>query len=285
MKKIAVTGARGYIGKALVKAGCLPLYCDVTDYEAVEAEVCNVSPDLVLHLGGKSKPEWVEKNHKEAARIHVHGTHYVMLACVAQKIPVVTLSSSQIWGGGWWEHLWNRHAENSRLTPAVNSYGMQKFSSEAITFVANDIGGEAKVIRTSFVFNGERFSKQLADLEAGMPIDAPRFLKRSFIHLEDFVTQVLHYCQEFKEMPPVLHLAGSKTVSYFDLWLEVAKQFGYDRKLIVGRWRPLDDNFSACRPRYGGLDVGLSRTLGFKQASYVDGIKRMKDETTSRTDR
>lgn len=279
MKKIAVTGARGYIGSALVKAGCLPLYADVTDHEAAEAEIGSVSPDLVLHLAGKSDPEWVEKNHKEAARIHVHGTHYVMVVCASQKIPVVTLSSSQVWGGGRLESLWNRHAETSRMTPAVNSYGIQKSCSEAITLIGNDIGGKAKVIRTSFVFNCERFKKELLDLGDGCPIDAPRFLKRSFIHLDHFVELILHYCKEFERTPPLLHLAGHSTVSYYEFWLEVARQFDFDKELVIGRYRAQDERFAARRPYNAGLDVRLSQTLGFPQFNYVDGIRRMKNES------
>lgn len=276
-----VTGADGYLGKALVKAGFGALKCDVTSRNDVERVICHSKPDLVIHLAGKSNPDWCEqKEHvKEAIRVNFDGTHNVMEVCVQYNVPVVYLSSSQIWGGGWWESLWNKHAEYSKLTKSVNNYGMQKLAGETIALTSN-IGARdcSKIIRTSFVFDGERMAVELHHLKYGSFVDAPTFIKRSFIHLDDFVSLLSVYCNNFEDMPTILHLAGSKTVSYYDFWLEVAKQYGFDRKLIHRRWIERNEMYSAKRPHNAGLDVSLSQKLGFPQFDYIGGIKRMKDE-------
>lgn len=277
---VGVTGAKGYIGSALVRNGCTPLVCDVTDYTAAEAEVCRVKPDIILHLASVSDPDKCEVDPKKSSHVNLMGANNIAMICALKNIPLAFLSSAQIWGGGWWESLWNRHAENSKLTWAVNAYGMQKCAAEFAVTTAN-IGEykNAKIIRTSHVFNKARFQKELDGLALGVHVDAPRFLKRSFIHLEDFVYQVSEYCKRFYAMPPVLHLAGTQTVSYYDFWLEVAKQFDFDPALIKGRRFEKKYPFLAKRPHNGGLDVHLSQTLGFKQFSYIGGIRKMKNES------
>ena len=278
--KVFVTGAGGYIGKALIKAGFSPLRCDVVDYNDVDRAIEQSKPDLVLHLAGKSNPDWCETHNDLSFKINERGTYNVAEICAKNKIPAVLLSSSQIWGGGWWESLWNKHSETSKFTPAVNSYGMQKIAAEAVMSWMNVNGYQsAKIIRTSFVFNRQRFATELKWLEKGYSIDdAPTFLKRSFIHLDDFVSLIDIYCKSWSEMPKVLHLAGSKTVSYYDFWLEVCKQYGYDKRLVKPRRLERDFMFAAKRPHNAGLDVSLSQKLGFPQFDYIGGIKRMKEE-------
>jgi dTDP-4-dehydrorhamnose reductase len=284
------TGANGYLGRAFVKAGCKPLEVNVTDYEAVEREILCAKPELVLHLAGVSDPDKCESDFEVAMKANVRGTYNVMENCAKNSIPAVLLSSSQVWGGGWWESIWNRHAEDSKMIPAVNSYGSQKAAAEFCALSLNINGDRLKVIRSSFVFDKERLCERLEDLKHGVPIDAPKFLKRSFIHKDDFVFLVSKYCKEFYSMPDVLHLAGSEVVSYYDFWVEVARQFGYDKKLVKGRKKEkeilavvnvngVDKVFpSVKRPHNAGLDIRLSQKLGFPSFNYRGGIKRMKDE-------
>lgn len=282
--QVFLTGADGYIGRHLVKAGCKPLKCNVVERNDVERAVKHASPDLVIHLAGKSSPDYCELHTKDSIKANVDGTHYVMEACVKYEVPAVLLSSAQIWGGGFWESWFNRHAENSRKTPPVNNYGMQKVVAEFVTETSNMNGRkESKIIRTSFVFDKERFCRELSDLKHGVFIDAPHFIKRSFIHMDDFVYLVSEYCKRFHHMPRVLHLAGSQTVSYHQFWQEVARQYGFDKKLIRGRRVERNVLYAAKRPHYGGLDTRLSQELGFKSFDYIGGIARMKSEDSTDT--
>jgi dTDP-4-dehydrorhamnose reductase len=276
--KIFVTGEKGRIGKALLKVGFQPLACDdVTDENAVLRAIGRSNPDLIVHLAGKSDPDWCEKHHEAAAKVNFWGTHWVMKACVNNDIPVVYLSSAQVWGGGWRDFL-NKHAETSRPTMPVNTYGSQKMAAEAVVHTSNMNGRtSSKIVRTSYIFNRERLAVDLKKLRLGLPVDAPRFLKRSFLHMDDFIVLLTEYCKRFQDMPPVLHLAGSKTVSYYEFWREVAKQFGYSRKLVKGRWIE-KSIYPARRPHNGGLDVSLSQSLGFPSFDYIGGIERMKNE-------
>jgi nucleoside-diphosphate-sugar epimerase len=58
MKKIGVTGANGFIGKALVKAGAVPIFADVTKPQQLRAEIEEKKFDVILHLAAKSVADW-----------------------------------------------------------------------------------------------------------------------------------------------------------------------------------------------------------------------------------
>lgn len=277
--KIYCTGAGGFIGRALVKQGFHPLSCDVTNLTFVEKEVRTAKPDLVVHLAGKSNPDYCETHLKESVRINVNGTHNVFEACVKYRIPAVLLSSSYVWGGGW-QDLFNRHSENSPMTVPVNSYGSQKSVAEFVAMTSNMEGRtSSKIIRTSHVFDRARLAFEISDLVHCKPVDAPTFLKRSFIHINHFATLLKDYCERFDSMPEVLHLAGSKTVSYFDFWLETCEQMNFSKSLIRGRRGEKNADGRAKRPHNGGLDTSLSKRLGFVQYDYMQGITEMKNES------
>src|SRR3990172_2288877 len=74
---IAVTGYEGQIGSRLLKLGCEPLSCDVTDGGQVEQELHRVKPDVILHLAAMTGVDWCEKNYEEAISVNVYGTSVI----------------------------------------------------------------------------------------------------------------------------------------------------------------------------------------------------------------
>lgn len=271
--KIYMTGGNGYVGKALAKRGYLPLSCDVTDYNSVDREITRTKPDIVLHLAAKSSPDFCKEHYEKSSLVNFGGTRNVMEVCSNLKIPAVFFSTSQVWGGGW-QDAFNSHSESSKPSSPANDYGLQKLTAESAVLVFG-----MKIIRMSHIFDKSRLASTLSDLLNCRPIDAPTFMKRNFIHLEDFATQVEMYVLNYETMPLILHLAGSKAVSHCDFWLEVCEQFGFDKNLVRGRRIEKDIPGKAKRPHNGGLDVSLSKKLGFPQFDYIDGIRKMKDES------
>lgn len=268
--KIAVTGYKGHVGKALIEAGFCPLECDVTDPSSVEEAIQKSAPDLVVHLASKSNVDFCENSQSEAFQVNILGTMNVFMVLNDYKIAGVTLSSDQIWAGGWFK---GEYKEDSKHTPPLSIYGMSKVAAE--TF-ALDFGG--KVIRTSFLFDSKRdeIASKLLRLETGHDVEVPTFMKRSFLYLPDFIGMVQQYCRNFDKMPNVLHLAGSKTVSWYTFMQEVARVYGYKQSQIIGRRK--DNHSGAPRPHNAGLNVDLARSLRFGSRDYLSGIQRMKDE-------
>lgn len=272
MNKFYVTGYKGHVGKALIKAGFFPLEADVKDPYAVEQAILNNAPDLVIHLASKSDVDWCEKNQQETFRVNIMGTFNVFSTLSQYKVPGVILSSDQIWAGGWFK---GEYKEDSKKTPPVNVYGMSKVAAEEI---AKDFGG--KIIRTSFLFDAERkeMASKLASLEAGEVVKVPTFIKRSFLYLPDFIGMIGQYCRMFPQMPNVLHLAGGKTVSWYTFMQEVANAYDYDESLVVPRRD--ESKLFAPRPHNAGLNTDLARSLRFGYRDYVTGIQRMKNDSS-----
>jgi dTDP-4-dehydrorhamnose reductase len=273
MKTVGVTGANGYIGKALVKAGCLPLSFDVTKPDEIRKGLEENKPDVILHLAAKSNPDWCEEpnNRFILSSVNVRGTYNVMYAASQSDIPCVLMSTGQVWKGGFWE---GEHGEYSKSTPPVNQYGLSKLGAEMVTKMFLEEG--AKIVRSSFVFDAKRLAPKLGKLRAGQVLMEPNFIRRSFIHLNDIVNLLLEYCERIKDMPPVLHLAGSETVSWYDFTWELACQHLLDTELVKSRRTELEG--VTPRPHNAGLDTSLASGLGFRIPSYRDGIKRMRNE-------
>lgn len=271
---IGVTGANGYIGKALVKAGCLPLSFDVTRPMEIRAEIAEKKPDVILHLAAKSSPEWCEepKNVRILSNINVRGTYNVIYNAAKCGIPCALMSTGQIWSGGFWDS--SPHRENDKMTPPVNQYGLSKLAAESIARMFFGEGG--KIIRSSFVFDTKRLASKLGSLRAGETLKEPTFIRRSFIYLPDLVQLLLEYCRRIQDMPDILHLAGRETCSYYDFVWELANQYMYDTELVKPRRK--EENGHTPRPHNAGLDTSLASRLGFRIPNYVDGIKAMRNE-------
>lgn len=275
MPIIGVTGANGYIGKALVKAGAVPIFADVTKPIEIDAEITGKRPDVILHLAAKSNPDWCEDHNNRfiLSSTNVRGTYNVMYRASQSNIPCVLMSTGQIWKGGFWE---SAHRENDKPSPPVNQYGLSKLSAEAIAKTFFGEGG--KIIRSSYVFDTKRLAPKLGSLKAGETLQEPSFIRRSFIYLNDIVRLLLEYCERINEMPDILHLAGRDTVSWYDFMWEVACQYGYDTELVEARRAELKG--VAPRPANAGLDTSLASVhFGFRIPGYVEGIKRMKNES------
>jgi dTDP-4-dehydrorhamnose reductase len=266
MKNVYITGHRGYVGRELVKRGFIPLDVDITNYDSVSVAVQKARPDLLIHLAGKSDVEYCEQKHnqEEVIRTNVRGSYFVFENLKAMRLPGIFISTDQIWRGGFFE----KHRENSRPTPPVNFYGMSKVSAEAI---ARNFG--AKIIRTSYLFDHKRLEFKIEDI--GLPKDYPVFIKRSFLHVQDFCDMLEIYCNKFYKMPPVLHLSGSSVVSWYSFMKEIAK--GLELNSAV-KPRFFEKKGFAPRPWFGGLNTHKSWELGFPQRDYIDGIERMKNE-------
>lgn len=271
-----MTGYKGHVGKALVEAGFFPLKVDVTDPYAIEKAILDNAPDLVIHLASKSNVDWCEKpeNHHQLFNVNVMGTFNVFTTLSQYKIPGVMLSSDQIWAGGWMDWFKGEYKEDAKKTPPVNQYGMSKIMAEEI---AKDFGG--KIIRTSFLFDAQRkeIASKLASLEAGEAVKVPTFIKRSFLYLPDFIGMIQQYCRNFALMPDVLHLAGSKTVSWYTFMQEIARAYGCEQSLVVPRRD--ESKIFAPRPHNAGLNTDLAKSLRFGSRDYKTGIQRMRDES------
>ena len=268
MKKIGITGYKGRVGQYLLNtySNYVPLECDVTNPEQTESCIRTSQVDLVVHLAAKSNVEFCEKpeNEKIVSDVNLRGTFNVCHAADLTNVGVLLLSSDHVFSGGW-----GRYRENHKPRP-VNQYGLSKFSAESLWKVFDNLN----IIRTSYLFDHQRLlENSIQPMLDGIPTLYPTFISRSFMHYKHFVQSLNYYVEHFENMPTILHISGSKVVSWYNFISEIARNYNVIdyKKLIVPRRN--ESHMYAPRPMWAGLHTGLSKKLGFPQYSYIDGIK------------
>ena len=269
-KRVAVTGYRGRVGQELLAqySGSTPLVCDVREEKDVRLAIHNIRPDIIVHLAAKSDVDFCQQKQNEnfVIDVNVRGTFNVCEAARDYGCGVVLLSTSQVFDG-----LWGNYNEKSKPHPK-NFYGMSKWGAERIQTAQPFM----KIIRTSYLFDYERLYKYIYPLKVGKRFDYPTFIYRSFMYVPHFVNSLVQYLERFDEMPPILHISGTDTVSWYGFVDKIAYAYGLNKSLVMSRNRELPDK--SPRPHKAGLNVSLSKRLGLPQFSYLKGLYEMAGE-------
>lgn len=258
--KIAINGYTGRVGTQLVLLGCVPLVSDITFYEGLKAEIKQVKPDIVINLAGYSNVDWCEdeKNQNAVFNSNFRGALNIANACAETKCGMVFLSTDHIFDGkrGPYKEnyqYWKKNLFGQSELP-VNYYGLTKMAGEGMM----DTYKHVKIVRTSYLFDANRLLEKHKYY--------PTFLYRSFMHIEHFAKSLFEYANRFYEIPKILNISGSDTVSWYKFASEI---YG---KSVLPRRHDLKGDFVP-RPYKAGLNVELSAKLGLPQFSYTDGIK------------
>ena len=266
--RICITGHKGNIGSCMLSIGYDFLDCDVTKPKEIDSEIERLSPDVIVHLAGKSGVNWCEKkeNQEEAIQINFRGASNLFASALAHNAKVVYISSDHIFGGMGF----GNYSETDKPNPK-NYYGTLKLAAEALTKIYPNVN----VVRTSTLFwkNRPLISDYLNDVREGKDVYPPQFIWRSFMHVDHFVSQLTAYCQTIEYMPRVLNLSGSKVVSWYRFVEDYVKMSNLDVSKVHPRY--MEDRYTGCAPRpsRSGVDTRLSKSLGFAQYSYLDGIQ------------
>lgn len=266
---IGLTGYTGRVGQELMRFGeCVPLACDVRDAKEVEMAVKSVRPDLIVHLASISDVDKCEQKENQSLvdDVNVRGTFHV--AEVAEKFDcgMVLLSTVHVFDGRW-----GNYKENSRPNPK-NYYGLTKLAAEGF----RTIFPKMKVVRTSYLFDHERVFKHLYPLRVKQSFEYPTFIERSFMFLPHFAEVLYNYLLRYDEMPDVINLSGSDTVSWYQFIVDMAKVYNLDSSLVCPRDKEIQMNV-APRPYRAGLNIGLSRKLELPQFGYREGLLEMME--------
>lgn len=269
MRKIFVTGYKGYIGSKLIEMGCKPLDCNVTNPIEVRAAIRHTCPEIIIHLAGKSDVNYCESDDgKETAmRTNYGGSVNVFRGAEWGNSKVVYVSSDHIFSGGLFG---GRYSEKSKPSP-INYYGMTKLAVEQAASVFDCVS----VVRTSTLFSNNRsmIERLMERIRLGSDVPVPTFLRRTYMHRDHFCKSLLDYCDNLDTMPKVLNISGSKYVTFYQFISDYAKHFGLDYRKVKKQAKDYTDVGFAIRPHRAGLDTTLSKDLYFKQYSYLDGIK------------
>jgi UDP-glucose 4-epimerase len=245
-RRIAITGASGYIGAGLVRELCreddieMVLATDIVPpgsplpAKAVFVDQDVAVPfgelfseyriDTVVHLAYVMRPD---RDHKAAKRVNVGGTEHVLAACSESGVNrLVYLSSTSVYGA----HADNPAllAEDSPTRPAPGfQYSVDKMGAEAlIREFAASAGSQALVLRCCPVigpradnFIARAFLKPI--LVAVRGSDPPM----QFIHEDDLVSCLVRCTLD--TVAGVFNVAGEGAIR----WSEMAATLG--RRLVA----------------------------------------------------
>jgi len=268
MPKIGITGWKGHVGQELLKyPDTIPLMGDVRNKDEIEMAVRKMNVNLIVHLASISDVDQCENPSNKAlvSNVNLRGTYYV--AEVAEKFGcgMVMMSSAHVFDG-----LWGNYKETSRPFPK-NYYGRSKESAEALRHSFPDL----KIVRTSYLFDYERLAGEIYALRKGHSCEYPNFIQRSFMYLPHYVESLYAYLLRFDEMPNMLHISGTQSVSWYQFMVDLAVEFGMKTSLVISRKKELAVTGCAPRPYKAGLNVRLSQKLKLPQYDYIDGLRAM----------
>lgn len=258
MTKIVMTGGGGRVGKYLQKEGVIPLVCDVTKPQEVNDSVSKERPDFIIHLAALSDINYCQQpeNQQEVIDVNLRGTFNVLASAEMYNANVVMISSDHIFNGNE-VFKWSPYKENDKPNP-VNFYGQSKLAAEALqkTFP------EMKIVRTSYLFDEERLTRKTDESQ-------PSFIMRSFMYLPHFASNLIEYINRWEEMLPILHISGSRTVSWYKFMGEYLGDVN-----IKHHDREIYSTQNAPRPYRAGLSTKYPNLL--PAYDYRDGFEAMK---------
>lgn len=264
-----VTGYAGRVGQELLRfPNMIPLACDVSKPDDVDLAIRNTKVNVIVHLASISDVDICEKKENQTLvdQTNVRGTLHVAEAAEKYGCEMVLLSSVHVFDGRW-----GNYRERSKPKP-INNYGWSKWGAESF----RESFPFMKVVRTSYLFDHERVFKHLYPLRAGESYAYPTFIERSFMYLPHFAEALYQYLLNYKNMPSLLHISGSDTVSWYQFILDMAKAYKLDSSCVQPRHQELEMNV-APRPYRAGLNVGLSKKLGIPQYGYREGLLEMRE--------
>ena len=275
MKKIAVTGAHGNVGKELVKRGCIPLDCDVTNRDEVQEAIERTHPDVIIHCAAITNVGECEKHSAKAIKVNMGGANNVLRYFT--KGTFIYISTDHVFEGkrrGLFGH--SGYKETDEPNP-VNQYGWSKCGGEAVTLVARRvIQTNASIVRTSRLFTHLDLKGGLNDIRTGKEHVYTDLIYRSFLYTPHFVDGLLKLIY-LDEIPEIVHIAGADILSYYRFWLLVNTVLGAPetKDKVLARRHEIDDY---PRPFRGGLSVRLAKRLGIPIYTAFDGLMAIKEE-------
>ncbi|HEX2172078.1 MAG TPA: dTDP-4-dehydrorhamnose reductase [Dehalococcoidia bacterium] len=166
--RIVITGAGGQLGRALSASltdrhTIIPLThqdCDVADVRAID-QIAGREPDLILHAAAMTHVDGAALDPDRAQRINGLGTRNVALAAQAQDVPLVYVSTNEVFDG----RACTPYDELAETRP-VNAYGASKLAGERYVQM---LLRRYYIVRTAWVFGpgGNNFVSKILSLARG----------------------------------------------------------------------------------------------------------------------
>lgn len=226
--RILITGAQGQVGQALITAlqqqhVLLPFDHTALDISKLSAcsQIIALQPDCVVHSAAYTNVDGCARDPSHALRVNGLGTKHIALACQQLGIPLVYISTNEVFDG----RAKQPYIEFDPPNP-INPYGYSKWVGEQ---VVQQLLHRYYIVRTAWIFGGkhsfvrtilrlaqERDELKVVDDEIGNPTYAPDLAQAIARLIEQPAYGIYHftnegYCSRFEFAREILGQAEINT--------------------------------------------------------------------------
>jgi dTDP-4-dehydrorhamnose reductase len=151
--RILVTGAKGQVAAALLRAGALQAGIQVTamgrpdlDLDRPNRSVmARIAPDVVVNAAAYTAVDRAESEEERAFRINAEGAHAIAATAASLGVSIIHLSTDYVFSGG----KPDPYDETDTPDP-LNAYGRSKLAGERRVAEANP---RHVILRTSWIYS------------------------------------------------------------------------------------------------------------------------------------
>jgi dTDP-4-dehydrorhamnose reductase len=276
--RIAVTGARGQLGAAIVHEcsrsheirafGHVEL--DISDQAAVTEAMARLKPEAILNAAAFTNVDAAEDQPIEALNSNAFGVRALARAALAHDAILVHYSTDFVFDG----HASAPYTELDRPSPQ-SVYAASKLLGE---WFAQD-APRAYVLRVEGIFGetpgGGAAQGSAAAILRGLKAGGPVKVFQDRVITPSYVSDVARATRQLIESPAptgLYHCVNSGVTTWHDFALEMARLIGVEPQLT--KIRLADMNLRARRPVYCALSNDKLRSIGIDMPSWQDALAR-----------
>ena len=270
--RIIVTGSKGQLGRVLLEKlepthevlGLDLPESDVTDAAALMQTFSEFSPEFVIHGAALTKVDYCAENPDVALKINGYGTRNIALACQALNIPLLYVSTNEVFDGTnpatYLEY---------DMTNAINPYGYSKVVGERII---RDLVPRHYIVRTSWLFGhgGRNFIHAILErAQQGKPLRVVVNEVATPTYVNDFADALISLMQTQKY--GIYHLVNEGRASRWEFARYVLDITGF-KAVDIARISSYEYQRASTPPEYAVLRNFAAANDGIKLRPWQEAV-------------
>ncbi len=276
--KILVTGGNGRLGSALVRELSSThevialhgnnseggVFVDITRWDEVRNAITHFAPQLVIHTAAWTDVDSCARDPQRAILVNGLGTHYLAAATGANHIPMIYISSNEVFDGKG-----NTPYSEYHPTQPANPYGYSKWVGELALMRHNS---QFTIVRTAWLFahGGKNFVQTILNAaRAGRELRVTCDEIGNPTYNDDLAQAIVALVE--RGCPGIYHLTNSGTASRYDFARTILDTVGLTdmpiQRISLKEW-----NRPSNPPPYAPLANQAAATLGISLRSWQEAV-------------